>query len=308
MSYRSMENLIREIMAASQNTLQASQVFEQTLVETHFKVGDEVKCKDSGMEGEVIAVDPEMKGKYYTVKREDGKTVKYAANELDEAKLTTLNKIMWKHNKDMHLQSGTPAQMKKKHRKYDTNTLKTLLNKDPKSVQGNSPAALQQRIIRHELKMRGELKEEVELEEKSMSKAQQKAAGAALAAKRGEGDPDKLQGASKEMYKSMTTKELEDFAHTKHKGLPDKKEEVQEEPADRLRDKRGGPEYMPKPGDKRPSGSNSISREIQRKVLQGLQKSGKNKDLQKSLEKRLSKNESYDRFSDVLSRAIKKKS
>lgn len=53
------------------------------------------------------------------------------------------------------------------------------------------------------------------------SKAQQKAAGAALSAKRGEIKKSELVGASKEMYQSMTEKELEDFAETKHKGLPD---------------------------------------------------------------------------------------
>ena len=55
--------------------------------------------------------------------------------------------------------------------------------------------------------------------EKAVSRSQQQAAGAALAAKRGEG---KAVGASKEMMK-MSTKELEKFAGTKHKGLPDKK-------------------------------------------------------------------------------------
>ena len=50
--------------------------------ESHFKVGDEVICKASGMEGEVVKVDPEETGKYYTVKREDGKMVKYAPDEL----------------------------------------------------------------------------------------------------------------------------------------------------------------------------------------------------------------------------------
>ena len=54
--------------------------------------------------------------------------------------------------------------------------------------------------------------------EKAVSVAQQQAAGAALAAKRGEG---KAKGASKEMSK-MSTKELEKFAGTKHKGLPKK--------------------------------------------------------------------------------------
>jgi hypothetical protein len=52
------------------------------ITESHFKVGDEVICKKSGMEGEIVKVDPEEKGKYYTVKREDGKMVKYAPDEL----------------------------------------------------------------------------------------------------------------------------------------------------------------------------------------------------------------------------------
>jgi hypothetical protein len=53
------------------------------------------------------------------------------------------------------------------------------------------------------------------------SKAQQQAAGAALAAKRGEIKKSSLQGASKEMAKSMTKKQLEEFASTDHKGLPE---------------------------------------------------------------------------------------
>jgi len=50
--------------------------------ESHFEVGDDVVCKKSGMTGEVVKVDKEEKGKYYTVKREDGKKVKYAPDEL----------------------------------------------------------------------------------------------------------------------------------------------------------------------------------------------------------------------------------
>ena len=57
------------------------------------------------------------------------------------------------------------------------------------------------------------------INEESVSIAQQQAAGAALAAKRGEKDASELKGASKEMYDSMSEKELEDFASTKHKGL-----------------------------------------------------------------------------------------
>ncbi|HEY9090385.1 DUF3008 family protein [Parasphingorhabdus sp.] len=54
------------------------------------------------------------------------------------------------------------------------------------------------------------------------SKAQQKAAGAALSAKRGETKVGELQGAAKDMYDSMSEKELEDFASTDHDDLPDK--------------------------------------------------------------------------------------
>jgi hypothetical protein len=57
--------------------------------------------------------------------------------------------------------------------------------------------------------------------EKAVSKSQQQAAGAALAAKKS-GDTSKLKGASKEMAK-MSKTELDKIASTKHKGLPKKK-------------------------------------------------------------------------------------
>ena len=53
------------------------------------------------------------------------------------------------------------------------------------------------------------------------SKAQQKAAGAALSAKRGDAKPSELKGASRQMYDSMSEKQLDDFASTKRKGKPD---------------------------------------------------------------------------------------
>ncbi|WP_210526950.1 DUF3008 family protein [Rubellimicrobium arenae] len=54
------------------------------------------------------------------------------------------------------------------------------------------------------------------------SKAQQRAAGAALAAKRGEIKPEDLQGASREMFDDMTEDQLEELASTRHEGLPEK--------------------------------------------------------------------------------------
>jgi hypothetical protein len=57
----------------------------------------------------------------------------------------------------------------------------------------------------------------------AQSKAQQKAAGAALSAKRGDTKVSDLQGASKSMYESMSEDELEEMASTGRKDLPDKK-------------------------------------------------------------------------------------
>jgi hypothetical protein len=50
------------------------------------------------------------------------------------------------------------------------------------------------------------------------SKAQQKAAGAALSAKRGDTPKARLKGAAREMEKSMTESELEEMASTRRKG------------------------------------------------------------------------------------------
>ena len=49
------------------------------------------------------------------------------------------------------------------------------------------------------------------------------AAGAALAAKRGEKSKSSLKGASRSMAESMSEEQLEEFASTKRKGLPKKK-------------------------------------------------------------------------------------
>jgi hypothetical protein len=57
----------------------------------------------------------------------------------------------------------------------------------------------------------------------AQSKKQQMAAGAALAAKRGERKKSSLRGASKKMAESMSEDQLRDFAKTKRKKLPTKK-------------------------------------------------------------------------------------
>lgn len=53
------------------------------------------------------------------------------------------------------------------------------------------------------------------------SKAQQKAAGAALSAKRGDSKPSELKESSRDMYESMSEAELEKMASTKRKGKPE---------------------------------------------------------------------------------------
>lgn len=52
------------------------------------------------------------------------------------------------------------------------------------------------------------------------SKAQQQAAGIALAAKRGEKKISGLKGASRSMYESMTLKELHELADTDTRNKP----------------------------------------------------------------------------------------
>lgn len=55
------------------------------------------------------------------------------------------------------------------------------------------------------------------------SKAQQKAAAIALAARRGKTPKEKLKGASREMYETMSEEQLEHFAETRREGLPEHK-------------------------------------------------------------------------------------
>lgn len=55
------------------------------------------------------------------------------------------------------------------------------------------------------------------------SKAQQRAAGAALSAKRGDTPVKQLKGASREMHDDMSEKQLEELASTDRKNLPEKK-------------------------------------------------------------------------------------
>ena len=66
--------------------------------------------------------------------------------------------------------------------------------------------------------------DEVEVNEKAVSKQQQKIMGLALSVKRGDTPKSKVSKKVQDMSKEMSKKDLKDFASTKHKGLPKKTE------------------------------------------------------------------------------------
>ena len=65
-----------------------------------------------------------------------------------------------------------------------------------------------------------------QLQEKAASQQQQKLMGLALAYKRGEVPEDEVSATVKALADRMSEKDLEDFASTKHKGLPKKVDEA----------------------------------------------------------------------------------
>lgn len=69
---------------------------------------------------------------------------------------------------------------------------------------------------------------ETKLQEKAVSKQQQKIMGLALSVKRGDTPKSKVSKKVQDMSKEMSKKDLKDFASTKHKGLPKKVEEKNE--------------------------------------------------------------------------------
>ena len=75
---------------------------------------------------------------------------------------------------------------------------------------------------------------EEEVTEKSVSKQQQKIMGLALSVKRGDTPKSKVTKKVKDMAKKMSEKDLEDFASTKHKGLPKTKETESKEEVKKL--------------------------------------------------------------------------
>lgn len=87
------------------------------------------------------------------------------------------------------------------------------------------------------------------------SNAQQKAAGAALSAKRGDTPKSKLQGASRSMYESMSEDQLEEFAETKRKGLPARKA-----PAKKTSERKSAPRKSRKTASKKTTSKKTASK------------------------------------------------
>jgi len=71
---------------------------KEEVKESHFAVGDKVKCKDSGMTGTVAKTDEPETGKYYSVKMPNGDVKKYAPDELikESVELEEANGKMYK--------------------------------------------------------------------------------------------------------------------------------------------------------------------------------------------------------------------
>jgi hypothetical protein len=136
---------------------------EVELDESHFEVGDRVKCLDSGMSGEVVKLDKPEVGKYYTVKRDDGKLMKYAADELkllkedlDEAVKIGTKVRIHAPGKDYHGKVGHVGEIRK--RTYGTMAPSyTVDYREPGENHNRSVTVPREKIKLH--------KEEVDLDE-----------------------------------------------------------------------------------------------------------------------------------------------
>jgi len=98
------------------------------------------------------------------------------------------------------------------------------------------------------------------------SKAQQKAAGAALSAKRGQTKPGALRGASRQMFETMDESELDSLATTERKGMP---EHVEEDRAEKTSAKRSAARVLK---SRARSATKAISQRRTKKAAQKLKR------------------------------------
>lgn len=161
---------------------------ELELSESHFKVGDKVKCIDSGMSGTVMKLDKDHGGddeKYYNVQRSDGKMVKYAPDELEmmsEAKEHTvpktakekeLAKMAPPHDKITHADVMVGRGVKKEEAgasKGDEEKFHTQLDKLVHKTFGKSKKEMEEMSSKEKMKRGLYNKEETELDESNHMK------------------------------------------------------------------------------------------------------------------------------------------
>jgi hypothetical protein len=190
--------------------------------ESHYEVGDEVICKQSGMSGKIVKVDKPHGApdeKYYTFRREDGKVIKKAPNELRAVTKEDYDKDEYDEEGEMaksQARTIADAAMELHQIVGDNENLPEWVQKKINLAKEYIDAARDYLVANRP--------EEEMMAEKAVSKAQRSAAGIAYAAKKGDIPKSELRGASKEMAK-MPSGELKKFAKTKEKGLPEKKKE-----------------------------------------------------------------------------------
>ena len=118
---------------------------EVELEESHFKVGDKVKCKTSGMKGEVVKMDKEdgdEDEKYYTVKREDGTMKKMAPEDMTkineasekEEEAEQIDEVMFPGSKEYEKKYGQSPQQKLKKKGDTVPTSQGTMSKTDKGV------------------------------------------------------------------------------------------------------------------------------------------------------------------------------
>ena len=136
-----------------------------------------------------------------------------------------LNESLFKqYNVKINFDKYTREQLEDARNKYRSNVFQTEAGANFNDLLKNENYQKDKFILNVlNTKIKEMLGESIVLAEKAVSKAQQQAAGIALAAKKS-GKKPAGKGASAEMSK-MSTKELEKFAGTKHKGLPKKVKE-----------------------------------------------------------------------------------
>ena len=201
--------------------------FSQILAEVaQPKAGDEIDFKDKHIIQKVdYPVDVEDQ---FTSKKPKApkRRADYAKGE-DEA--------VYESSFDVPTAEGGDYDEEDTHKKYKSSNKSKMVHKEAKldpvgqeddDIDNDGDVDTSDKYLHNRRKtIKKAMRESIEMiAEKAKSEAQQKAAGIALAVKRGDMPKSALQGASAAMYK-MSEKDLEDFAKTKHKGIPAKVDE-----------------------------------------------------------------------------------